>query len=553
MTDAVTARLQDQLKATNRLIAIQEARKHLLPFLRLVMPDHTDPDDATKSRYVVTPQARLLCEVMEKVRARKLKRVAISIGPQMGKTQILSRAGPAWLQGLDPYRHSILGTYNQDQANGLGFDVRSIMQSNVYRQVFPGVELLPGGEAKDLLITKEGGKMAFIGIGGSGSGKPSDDFIIDDPYRNNEDANSSLYREQVWRWFNGVVLARARDRTTITVIHTRWHQDDLIGRLCDPDHPERRGLYAGIEKRWTYINIPAVVTDPELAAALGLTLKVPTEPEVIEQFGSKPMSALWPDDIAPGEGIGQSLPLMAESRMGDKRNFESMYMGRPSPDEGTYFQKDYIAEYDRGDLPKTLRIYGASDHAVSKKQGRDLTCLGCVGVDEHDEIWVLPGLVWARMETDKTVEELIAQFKAHRPMMWWLESELISKSFGPFLKKRMQTEKTYTLLDPIPVASDIETRARSIQGMMALRMVHFPRFTPWWQTAKQQLLNFPAATHDDFVAWLALVGLGLQKQIKPRSAQPKKTEPPSGSIAWILKRSDEKHRKEARNKAVAGW
>lgn len=537
--------LQQSLKATRRLIAVQEARTRLLPFLQLLMPDQEDPDDATKSRYIVTPQARLLAEIIEKVRTRKLKRVCVSIGPQMGKSQILSRAAPAWLQGGDPYRHSILGSYNQDLANGFGFDVRTIMQSNVYKQVFPGVELMTGGEAKDLLVTREGGKMAFVGVGGSGSGKPADDFVVDDPYRNHEDANSLLYREQVWNWFNGVVMARTHDDTTILIVHTRWHQDDLIGRLADPTHPERRGLYAGIEKRWTYINLPAVVTDPELARALGLTLEAPTDPLITEQFGHTPMSALWPGR--------KSLPLMAEARQADKRTFEALYMGRPSPEEGTYFKKDYLKEYDRGELPKKLRYYGASDHAVSKKQSRDLSCLGTIGLDENDEIWVMPDLVWQRMETDRTVEELITQFKIHKPMLWWMENELISKSFGPFLRKRMRVEKTYTTLDPVTPAADIETRARSIQGMMALQMVHFPRFTPWWQTAKQQLLNFPASTHDDFVAWLALVGMGLVKQIKPRADKPAGKEPPSGSMAWILKRSEERGRKDTRKKARAGW
>lgn len=86
------------------------------------------------------------------------------------------------------------------------------------------------------------------------------------------------------------------------------------------------------------------------------------------------------------------------------------------------------------DLPKNLRKYGASDHAVSAKQTADSTVVGCVGVDEDDNIWVLPDVVWAKMETDVTVDNLIMQMKTHQPDLWWLENELISKSFGPFLK-----------------------------------------------------------------------------------------------------------------------
>ena len=199
-------------------------------------------------------------------------------------------------------------------------------------------------------------------------------------------------------------------------------------------------------------------------------------------------------------------------------------------------------------------MYGASDHAVSKKQRRDYTCLGCIGIDENDEIWVMPDIVWRRMETDKTVDELVGQFKIHKPALWWMENEMISKSFGPFLIKQMRDEKVYTTLDPITPASDLETRARSIQGRMAMQMVHFPKFAPWWQNARTQILTFPYATNDDFVSWLALVGLGLLKELKPATGKKKnEDEPATGSIGWILKAAEATMRKTKRDNATAGW
>lgn len=537
---------KQQLKAVNRLLYAKEAHDSLLAFMKLSMPDTEDVEDATKSRFEVTPQARLLTETMERVEKQKLLRSATSIGPQMGKSQILSRGAPAWIAGRNPYRHMILGSYNQDFANDFGHDVRTIMESSVFKQVFPKFELAAGGAAKDHLVTVQGGKLSFVGVGGSGSGKPADLFIVDDPYRNAEDANSAAYRKKVWDWFQSVVFARCHDKTAIVIVHTRWHEDDLIGRLCDPDHPERNGAYKGMAKRWTYINIPAVVEDPKLAEALGLTLSVPTDPDIVEQFGSKPMSALWPGR--------KSLPLMAEAKQGDPKVFGALYMGRPSPDEGDYFNKDYLVEYEREELPKNLRMYGASDHAVSKKQRADSSVIGCIGVDENDELWVMPDIAWRRMKTDSTVEELLMQFKMHKPALWWMEDELISKSFGPFLLKRMREEQTYTTLDPITPSQDIETRARAIQGRMAMKMVHFPKFAPWWQAAKTQLLMFPSATHDDFVSWLALIGLGLTKNVRARSTKSKAAASVRpGSMQDILQRSEKKLRREKVENAKAGW
>lgn len=543
--DASQESIERSLLATRRLLAIKEAREHLLPYLQLLMPDPEAPEDVTRSRYIITPQARLLAEVIEKVAAGKLKRVAVSIGPQFGKSQIISRAAPTWFMGRSPISNAILASYNTDFAKDFGQDNLTIIKSPTYRQVFPQLQLIKGGEAKDLIVTTAGGKYSFVGIGGSGAGKSADYFFVDDPYRNQQDADSLTYRDMVWSWFNSVVMGRIRNKTAILVLHTRYHQDDLIGRLCDPDHPERRGMYAGLEKRWTYINLPAVVTEPKLAEALGLALEPQTDPMVLSQFGSAPMCALYPEE--------KNLELLSEAKQSDPKVFSALYMGKPSPDEGTYFKKDYILEYNRDELPKRLRYYGASDHAVTAKQNRDYNVIGCVGVDENDIIWVLPDVTFRRAETDVVVDELLSHMKVHEPELWWMENELISKSFGPFLRKRMRQERVYRVIDPVTPAADIEARARSIQGLMALHQVRFPRFSPWWQSAKQQLLNFPAATHNDFVAWLALIGLGIQKQIKPRTAKAKANEPPSGSMAWILKRSEERARKGKRDKETAGW
>lgn len=533
---------EQQLRIVNRLIAVREAHDHLLPFLRLLMPDPSDPDDVSKSKYEVTPQAKLLCEIMEKVDRGELKRVAVSIGPQMGKSQILSRASPAWSIGRNPYINQILGSYNQDFANEFGFEVRNIIQSPVYSQVFPAAELMRGGTAKDLLMTTAGGKSAFVGVGGSGTGKPADRFIVDDPYRNAEDAGSQVFRDKVWNWFNGVVFSRCHDGTAIVIVHTRWNQDDLIGRLCDPSHPERKGLYKGLEKRWTYFNLPAVVEDPALAKALGLTLEVPTDPDVIEQFGERPMSALWPGR--------KSLPLLAEAKQSDPYTFNSLYMGSPAPDDGDYFVKDNLVEYEPGELPDNLRMYGASDHAVSSKQRRDYSVLGCVGIDEKDHIWVMPDLVWKRMKTDQTVEELIMQFRIHKPSLWWMEDELISKSFGPFLFKRLQEERIYTTaISPVRPGKDKETRARAAQGRTAQKMIHFPKNAHWWQAARGQLLTFPHGANDDFVDWLSLICLALTTQVRATTPD-EKERPPSNSIGALLRSARKRSEKEKRKNSA---
>lgn len=516
-----------ELNAAKRLLRVRKAQDSMLDYMQLLMPDPNHPDDSEKSRYVVTPLARMLCEIMEKVDRGEMKRVAVSVGPQMGKSQVLSRGGPAWTSGRDPYRNIMLGSYNQDFANDFGAEVRDIIKSPEHKQVFPKHVLKT--TSVDHQVTIEGGQLNFIGVGGSGTGKPADFFFVDDPIRNDDDAQSETYRERLWKWFNAVVFTRCHEGSAIIVVHTRWHQDDLIGRLCDPDHPERNGKYAGIADNWTYINLPAVVEDEKLASALGLPLEPQTDKNVLKQFGDKPMTSIWPGR--------KGLPFLAEAKMQDPRVFGALYMGEPSPEDGEYFTRDMLVEYDPRELPSELRYYAASDHGVSTKDYADPTCLGVVGVDESDDVWVLPDLVWQRMETDRTVEEIVRLMSTYKPQLWWMEAEMISKSFGPFLRKRMREDNIYTYVKPVAVAKDKMTRARSIQGRMSMRKVHFPRYAPWWQQAKSQLLKFPFATHDDFVDFLAHIGLGLNTMLTAPEAHNDNRGPRSGTIEWIMKRA----------------
>ena len=521
-----------------------QAETSLLAYTQLTMPDPRDPEDALKSRYQVTAHGKLLCQIIEKVQTGELKRVAVSMPPQMGKSELLSRKGLAWLSGKDPFANFILGTYNQPFADQFGNQVRTLVESKAHQQVFPGYTLTKG--QADYLVTHQGGQLAFVGRGGSGTGKPADYFVVDDPLKDSSEANSEVTREEVWRWFTSVAFTRLHDDSRVLVVQTRWHMDDLIGRLCDPEHPERNKTLDGVADGWNYINLPAVVKDPALAEVLGLTLDVPTDEKVIKQFGREPMSSLWPGR--------KSLPLLAEAKKLDARTFNSLYMGRPTPEEGEYFREDWLVPYHSpGQLPKDLRIYGASDHAVSTKQSADNTVLGCVGIDEHGDVWVLDDVVMRRMETDATVEELLYQFQKHRPQLFWMESEMISKSFGPFLKKLMNERKIFVTIDPVTVPKDKRTRARAIQGMMSHKRVHFPVYAPWWPEARQQLLTFDAGVHDDFVDFMAHVGQGLLKEIPASKPQTPARVVEVGSPAWILAKTRLRAQQDDRKKAAAGW
>lgn len=543
-----TAELEAMHRVFARKLATQQSREHLLDFIKFTMPDPEDDEDATLSLFRAAAHHKLFCEAVERVERGECLRLAVSVPPQHGKTETMTKRFPAWFMGRHPHKHLMAATYNQDYANDIGAEVREIMTSAHYKLVFPDLRFRKGSSAKDYMVTSKGGRMSFIGRGGAGTGKPADLIVIDDPLKNAQEAESPATRKELHEWFSKVIYTRARATTAIIIIQTRWHEDDLIGRLCDPDHPDHDPEWA---KEWTYVNIPAVIKPGPIAEALGVVPQPQSDEEVRRQFGDEPMEALWPQEF--------SLRHLASAKRLNPLGFNALYMGKPTPDDGYYFKMEDLVTYEPHEMPKNLRIYGASDHAVSEKQEADSTVIGCVGVDSENDIWVLPDVVWDRMETDQTVEEMLAQMQTHSPLLWWMESELISKSFGPFLKKRMVEERVYTAIDPVGVSKDKRTRARSIQGRMRMRKVRFPRFAPWWVDAKAQLLKFPFAAHDDFVDWLAHIGQGLLKEVS--ASRPEPDYPgdnvirigDSGSPAAIRMRAKWRRDREAREARTAGW
>jgi len=367
-------------------------------------------------------------------------------------------------------------------------------------------------------------------------------MIIDDPLKDDQEAQSSTIRKALWSWFNKVMLTRCHKFTPIVIVHTRWHEDDLIGHLVDPAHPE---YDEKIAKDWTYINLPVIVKDKKLADALGLTLEVQTDPDVVEQFGDKPIATLWPER--------KSLKFLAAARRLDRRGFESLYEGNPSPDDGDYFKRDDLVGYQPADLPKHLMMYGASDHALTTKEENDANCAGAFGIDDSGDVWIMPDIYWERSETDETLDAILHRMKHHKILVWFAEDEHINKALGPFRRQRQREEHIHTaVLGISPGRRDLRARARSAQGMTQLRKIHFPKWTSWWPEAENELLKFPSASHDDFVSFLALIGMGLDSQTS--AIVPKKTGNVyhTGTWGWLKMRSKQDAQREKMKKATAG-
>lgn len=498
-------KLKRQIKAAKRLICAKKAKTSILDFTKLTMPSPEDPDNTDMSRYEAAKHHEVICAALEEVEAGRIQRLIITMPPRHGKSELASRRFPAWFLGKDPYRHMIFATYNDEFAQDFGRHVRDTMKSDAFRQVFPLCNLKAGSQASDRIQTEEGGIAVFVGRGGSLTGRGADLLIIDDPIKDREEADSKTLREKLWGWFTDVAMTRLMTAgAKVVIIMTRWHEDDLVGRLTDPKNP----CYVQSEaENWKVLSLPAIAVNDD-------------------PMGRQPGEPLWPERFG--------LDFLNQAKRLNPKGFSALYQGSPSPDDGDYFKREWLKFYTPSELPRNLRYYVASDHAVSKDQERDATILLPVGVDEYDNIWVLPDVWWRREDTENVVEGMIDMMQRRNPLLWWAESGHITKSIGPFLRKRMSERQIYCAIDEVVPTKDKQTRAQSIRARMSMGKVYFPRFASWWPDAQDELLKFPSSTHDDFVDALAHIGMGLDKQIRANGPTVKIDNlPKSGTLAWV--------------------
>lgn len=511
--DAALATHGAELAELRHAILLRAAREDLIAFAQAMMPD---PDgersgEPWRSRYRPQPHHRYLADLLQAIaRGRARRHLAISVPPQSGKTQLASVFFIAWYHGLNPTRHVIFATYNADRAREVGVEVRKVMESPAYAAVFPTYQLRTDRRAADEFSSTAGGNVAFIGRGGSGTGKAADLVVIDDPIKNREEALSENVLRELHEWYAYVIESRCHVDSRQIVIQTRWATDDLIGRLCDPAHPEHD---PEIAKHWLYVNIPGIMRD---------------EP-ITYRLGKRPGEALWPERFP--------LELLERKRRLNPIAFEALYQGNPTPDDGAFFTKSIIQTYGSpSELPKDLEIYGASDHALSEKQSADRACVGCAGIDGDGVLWVLPDIAWAKLGPSGLVDAIAQQMERHRPRVWFGEEDMIGRALGPVLRAKMRERRLFCQLQSLPAIGSKQARAANIQAMMSLGLVRFPAFAPWWRAAEVELLKFPAYAHDDFVDFMGLLGRGLDWLRGSRVEAPKGAvdSRPSGAITGSM-------------------
>jgi predicted phage terminase large subunit-like protein len=414
----------------------------------------------TLPTYEEAPHHRMIADRLEAVERGEITRLAIFMPPRHGKSELASRRFPAWYLGRNPKAEIIAASYNSDLAMDFGREVRAIVGDPEYHALFPGIYLRADSKAADRWHTSRGGAYRAAGVGTAMTGRGADLLLIDDPVKDREEADSELRRQRVWDWYRSTAYTRLSPGGRIVVIQTRWHEDDLSGQIL--------GQMGRGGDQWEVLSLPAISPAGE---------------------------ALWADryPIDRLEAIRSTV---------GPREWSALYMQRPQPDEGTFFQRDWFKTWT--ERPKALRVYGTSDYAVTDSGG-DYTVHRIWGVDENGGLYRLDG--WrGQTSADQWIEAKIDLIAKHKPFAWFGEAGVIQKAVEPMLIRRMRERKVFCRMEWVSSIHDKPTRARGFQARAAMGRVWFEQGADL-----SEFLAFPAGKHDDEVDVAGMIGRALDE------------------------------------------
>lgn len=434
---------------------LQEVRAALARRSLLRFTEHTNP------LYQRAAHHELIAEKLEAVERGDNDRLMIFMPPRHGKSELASKRFPAWCLGRNPKRQIIAASYNSDLANDFGRNVRNLVAEPEFREVFPEVTLAPDSQAANRMNTNHKGTYVAAGVGTAVTGRGADIALIDDPFKDREEADSERRREVVWDWYRSTLFTRLMPGGSIVLIQTRWHEDDLAGRLLEHEGDRRDG------GQWEVLELPAL------------------HPE---------RGALWPEWY-PVEALER-----IKATVGP-REWSALYQQKPQPDEGTFFQRDWFGVWDK--LPP-VRKYGTSDYAVTDGGG-DYTVHTVWGIDPKGDVYRVEQ--WkGQTSSDEWIERKLDLIAKHKPMCWFGEGGVIQKAVEPMLKRRMRERKVHCRIEWLPSVADKPTRARSFQAMAATGRVFFEQGADL-----SEFLVFPAGKHDDEVDTASLIGRAIDQ------------------------------------------
>ena len=414
--------------------------------------------------YVFNWHHLVLIDALQRLAERKFKRLIVMMPPRHGKSELVSRLFPAWCFARNSNEQVILASYSLDLASAMNRDCQRIMLAPQFKELFPGASLSEG-KGVEIKTSKRfdivGGKGYYIaaGVGGGITGAGATVGIIDDPVKNAEEADSKTYRERAHEWYKTTFRTRFEPGAVEVICQTRWHEDDLTGRLLKTDLSDAEVL-----------SLPALAESPEEHREAG--------------------DPLWQDKY-PRESL-----LGIQTDVGT-RVWNALYQQRPAPEEGTLIKKSWFPRYDvrKFDVSKEV-VNFFIDTAYTDDEKNDPTA-GIAYVKKGGDFYVVNYQV-KYLEFPEQVEFV----KSFSPNNGYTPRSIIRvepKASGKSLVQTLKKSTALNVKDGRAPKESKTARVNSCSATLEAGRVHLPEGMAWVDDFLTECAAFPNAAHDESV------------------------------------------------------
>jgi len=411
-----------------------------------------------RGNWILGKHLKLICSEIENLIYRKMKEniLIISTPPQHGKSQCITETLPSFYLGKFPDRRIVALSYGDDLARKFGR--RNKNKINEFGKQLFGIELKKEQDS-NFEIDGDTGSMLSTGIMGGITGNPADFIIIDDPIKNRQEAESETYRQRIWEEYLDSVNTRLSANGIVIIVMTRWHEDDLVGRVTK-----------AIPEQCKVINIPL-------------------EAEENDILGRKVGDALFPEIGKDKEWLKRYKKLYTSEE--GSRSWNALMQGRPSAADGNLFKRDWWKKYKKAPrCPLNIMTVDATFKDTSKS---DYVAIGVWG-KRNNEYYKL-GLLNKRMGFVETVGA-IKEFKRKYPFVngIYIEDKANGSAIIDVLRRQISGVIAYN-----PGRDSKESRASAISPLVEAGQVYLPEYETWTNDFIDQCASFPNGSNDDMV------------------------------------------------------
>lgn len=399
--------------------------------------------------------------------------------PRHGKSELATKKFPAWYLGRNPSREIMCCSYSADLAEEFGRATRDIVDDRLHQAVFPDCFLRKGSKsATRWRVGRSGGGFLATGVGGSITGMGANVLIIDDPVKNREEANSDTYRRKVWEWYTSTAFTRLEKDGAVILIMTRWHDDDLAGKLLERDG--ERGYWrdpeTGVWKKgeselneqgkWDVVRFPAISIEKE-------------------KYRDKDR-ALWKEkyDEEALKEIKATIGIM---------DFSALYQQNPIDSEAQLFKDDWFQYWSI--IPNNVKYFTAVDPAISKKKDADESVVLTLCRDAHDKCYIVE-ISHGKWDPSELIDEIFRHQEKYNSRVG-VEAQQYQYALIHYMKREQQKRGKYINVIPIKQTANKEVRIKGLEPFYRNNLIFHP---PGGSDAlEEQLKRFPSGKHDDII------------------------------------------------------